>query len=108
MVVVQPGIHRAQRLLGLLLGLLILVSSIDRVPDPPSLKPQRGTAISTAVGGHQLPMVNQDRGSGPIAPAVAGRPYFAVWSLLATGNPLLRSPIYLSRASDSSPPSSAS
>lgn len=108
MVVVPPGIHRAQRLLGLLLGLLILVSSIDRVPDPPSLKPQRGTGISTAIGGHQPPIVNQDRGLSPVAQAVTRWPHFADWSLLSADNPLLRPPIYLRRASDSSPPYSAS
>jgi hypothetical protein len=107
MVPVSHGIHRTRRLLSFVLCLLILVSSVDRVPDPPSIKPQRGGAVSLAVDSHQSPIVDQDRGLGLVSLAVTGEPHFVDWSLLFAAKPLFRSPIYLRRASDSSPPYSA-
>lgn len=104
---VSQAIHRTQRLLAFLLCLLVTAASLDRVPDPPSVKPRSGAAASLTTGIHHLPILNQDRGSVPVASAViAAR--FVEWSLLGADTLPVRSPIYLRHASDSSPPYSAS
>lgn len=98
-------VYKRQWLLTCLLCILILISSIDRVPDPPSIKPHHGPAISSNLGGYYLPAVSQDRGSDVVLRELfsAQARYFDL-SLLSNDKLVVRSAVHLGNASDSSPP----
>lgn len=104
---VPSAIYTTQRLLSRLLCALILISAVDRIPDPPSIKPHE-VSISFGLGSHHVPVVNQDRGSHLVASNLSEQVQPFDSSLLADEKLLVASAIHLDQASDSSPPPSAS
>jgi hypothetical protein len=104
MVAVLQVLHSMQGLLGFLLCLIVLISSVDRVPDLPGLRPPGCAVISIGIGSQNVPLINHDRDSGAVSWVVTERVRFVDWNLLFADKVLLRSPIYLRRASNSSPP----
>lgn len=98
---VRLAVSKVQQFLGSLLCALVLIASIDRVPDPPSLKPQHDTAISFGASCHHSPVADQGR-SSDLAPHQEEAQCF-LWNALSAEK-LLPSLIRLDQASDSSPP----
>lgn len=104
---VRLDFYRTQRLLSYLLCVLVLLSSFDRVPDPPSTQPQHSTATSLSFGTHHVWAVDQDRATGPVSWGAASPRGLLHGTLLSSDTLLLTFPIYLRSVSDSSPPNSA-
>jgi hypothetical protein len=102
------ALFKTQQLLSCLLCVFILISSVDSIPDPPSIKPHYDAAISFKTGGHHLPMVNQDCVSDVASFHPFAQVRFFRLSLLSDDNLLLPAASHLHQASDSSPPNSAS
>jgi hypothetical protein len=104
---VPKAILDVQRILGCFLCVLILVAAIDRVPDPPVLKPHLDNASALWLDTAQPFSPHQ-------ASVVAARPFELQPSLLlhegalSTDAPLvLSSYTDLQQAADSSPPNRA-
>lgn len=91
-----------------MLCVLVLIASLDRVPDPPSIKPDHSAAASLSVGIHDLRVA--DQGHVPdLAPVRLSDQAQSVYlRFIPADKPLLQSATYLGHAADSSPPFSAS
>jgi len=105
---VRHPTSETQQLLSCLVCLLILVASIDRVPDPPAVKRHHDAAVSLTTGTHHLPVVNQDLGSELFLSDLSGQARSFHSSFFLDQERLLPSAINLDQATDSSPPRSAS
>jgi hypothetical protein len=100
----REAISKLQRFLSRLLCVLVLVSSVDRVPDPPGIKPHHDATIYLSLNSHHLPVANHDRGSDLVSFDRSGHARSFELSLLSDEKLLPLSAIYLDQASDSSPP----
>lgn len=105
---VRQATSKTRQFLNCLLCVLILIATLDRVPDPPSIKPHHDAAKVFSIGNHQSPVVNHHSGSDALASNVLRRAQSFFLSLLVVDELLLPSAFHLDQASDSSPPHSAS
>lgn len=104
----RKAVYKPQRLLTYLLCILILISSVDRVPDPPSIKPHHGTAISSNLDGYYPPAAFQDPGSNVASWQLSRELRYFDLSSLSDDKLAVRPAVHLNSASDSSPPYSES
>lgn len=94
-------------LLAYLLCVLIVVASVDRVPDPPVVKPHHDTAAKLCFGGqHQFAPDHN-----PILEQTLLYPLFLLpgfaWDIPCKPSPQPRFAVFRFHASDTSPPFSA-
>ena len=88
-----------------LLCALILIASVDRVPDPPVVKPHQDKAATLCFSSHQL-ATDQNRTLDRVLFDPSRQVRFVDWSFLSESKPPLPCTTYRSQASDSSPPAS--
>lgn len=91
-------------LLAYLLCVLIVVASVDRVPDPPVVKPHHDSVAKLCFGGqHQLASDHN-----PIVEQTVLYPLFLLpglaWDVPYESTPQPRSAVFRFHASDTSPP----
>jgi len=94
-------------LLAYLLCVRIVVASVDRVPDPPVVKPHHDRAANLCFGGH--PQLSPDH--NPIVEQTLLHPVFLLpgfaGEIPSESTPQPRSAVFRFHASDTSPPLSA-
>ena len=94
-------------LLAYLLCVLIVVASVDRVPDPPVVKPHHDRAAKLCIGGpHQLAPDHN-----PLVERILLHPVFLLpgfaWDISCESTPQPRPAVFRFHASDTSPPFAA-
>jgi hypothetical protein len=100
-----PGsILHLRLLLSALLCVLILTSSVDRIPDPPCTKPHHQTEIAQAVSGESLPMAHQHELLDLVVLLLEAQRWRLDFARQSDRPPLLCSLVYLDHAADPSPP----
>jgi hypothetical protein len=91
-------------LLAYLLCVLIVIASVDRVPDPPVVKPHHDRAAKLCFGDqHQAAPDRNLIVQQTLLHPVFLLPAFA-WDIPCESRPRLRPAIFVHQASDSSPP----
>ena len=94
-------------LLAYLLCVLIVVASVDRVPDPPVVKPHHDRAAKLCIGGQQHLAPDHN----PIAEQTLLHPVFLLpgftWDIPGESTPRPRPAVFRFHASDTSPPFAA-
>lgn len=100
-------ISKAHQVLCWLLCVLTLASAVDRVPDPPSLKPHHDATISMGVCDHDAGSADQHPGWELVSLCLsqAAGSFHSRVLVLSAGDLLLPSAIHVADATDSSPPS---
>jgi hypothetical protein len=94
-------------LLAYLLCVLIVVASVDRVPDPPVLKPHHDRAAKLCLGGQHPPAPGRNFIAEQTAFHSTVVTLVFAWEIPAEPAPQLLPAIFRHHASDSSPPASA-
>jgi hypothetical protein len=90
--------------LAYLLCVLIVIAAVDRVPDPPFLKPHHDKAATLCFGGHYQPDSDRDPAfEQTLLHALPEVPVFG-WSVPCGNTPQPRFALCLRQACDSSPP----
>jgi hypothetical protein len=90
--------------LAYLLCVLIVIAAVDRVPDPPFLKPHHDQAAKLCFAGHQPADCDQARAfEQTLLHALSQVPAFG-WSAPCENRPQPRLAACLRQACDSSPP----
>ena len=104
MAAVFKAIEKARLLTTALLCVVVLAASVDRLPDPPALKPSRSEVKSSGLKSHFYCAYDED---GQWAPVVVELMYpeqrFDFGSILKTAHPVRRASL-VRQFSDSSPP----
>jgi hypothetical protein len=95
-------------LFSCLLCVLILISSVDRIPDPPGIKPHHQANIAGNLDSKDQPSANQHRAFDLVSLSPVSQRFPFEFRRRSDDEPLLRSLIYLDQAADPSPPLSIS
>src|ERR1700704_2135656 len=94
-------------LLAYLLCALIMIASVDRVPDPPSVKPHHDKAAKLCFGGQHQSAPDKDIVFEQTLLYTAPQASLVAWIVPGEGGPRPPFPVCLHQACDSSPPVSA-
>ncbi|HEX4771881.1 MAG TPA: hypothetical protein VH351_13670 [Bryobacteraceae bacterium] len=91
-------------LLSCLLCVLILLSSVDRIPDPPGIKPHHQTDVAQNLDFKDHHPSSQPYALQPVSLDLSSQRFPYDLRGRSDDQPLLRSLIYLDQAADPSPP----
>ncbi len=87
-----------------LLCLLMVGASLDGLPDPPAVKPQRNQNDSVSHVGHHMPVAAKNRASDCLARAPHFHPgLFSLYQIFEGRGPSY-DPAFVRQATDASPP----
>jgi hypothetical protein len=100
--------YQMRLLFSCVLCVLILIASLDRIPDPPSTKPHHQSDIAQNLDSMGNPPATQHRAFNPVSLNLSTQRFPFDLRRRSDDEPLLRSLIYLDQAADPSPPLSAS